>query len=82
MSTPRHSRYSDAQKATGPIRFTVRSPEGQATYEMPRSDRPVTMIPVVTADMLDGATLCIGGYDPTPQATWVTAFVPKPESTK
>lgn len=67
---------------TRPIRLRVRSPEGSVVYEMPYSTKPVPMIPVVTADMLQGATLCVDGYDPTPGAVFVEAYVPplpKPE---
>lgn len=72
----RRSRYSDAEKPPESIEFKVRAPKVEAKFSMPYSTKPVPMIPVVTADMLQGATLCVDGYDPMPNAKWVQAFVP------
>ena len=63
------------------IRFRVRTPDTSARYEMPRTDAPVAILAGLPADMLDRATLYLQGYDPTPDAKWVGAFVP-PEETQ
>lgn len=45
----------------GPIRFSVVSPKCRATYEMPRTDRPIADLCGLPAHMLDGATLYVDG---------------------
>lgn len=57
------------------IRFRVRTPDTSARYEMPWTDAPVASLAGLPADMLDRATLYLQGYDPTPDAKWVGAFV-------
>lgn len=58
------------------IRFRVHSPECSVIYEMPYSEEPIAMLGNLPADMLQGARMFIGGFDPHPNAQWVTAFVP------
>lgn len=64
------------------IRFRIHSPAGSAIYEMPYSEAPIAMLGGLPADMLQGARVFVGGFDPTPDAQWVTAFVPKVEQKK
>lgn len=64
------------------IRFRIHSPSGSAIYEMPYSEAPIAMLGGLPADMLQGARLFVGGFDPTPDVQWVTAFVPKVEKKK
>ena len=58
------------------IRFRIHSPAGSAIYEMPYSEAPIATLGGLPADMLQDAELWIGGYDRTPKAKWVEAFVP------
>ena len=64
------------------IRFRVHSPAGSAIYEMPYSEAPIATLGGLPADMLQGARLFVGGFDPTSDVEWVTAFVPKAEQKK
>lgn len=64
------------------IRFRIHSPAGSAIYEMPYSEAPIATLGGLPADMLQGARLFVGGFDPTPDVEWVTAFVPKAEQKK
>ncbi len=50
------------------IRFRVHSPECSVIYEMPYSEEPIAMLGNLPADMLQGARLFIGGFDPHPNA--------------
>ena len=43
------------------IRLTVVGPEYRADYVMPWTERPVEAVGGLPADMLDGATLFVGG---------------------
>ena len=56
--TASRARVSDDAR---PIRLHVRSRTHRATYEIPRTDRPVDVLGGIPAHMLDGATLFIGG---------------------
>lgn len=56
--TASRARVSDEPR---PIRLHVRSRTHRATYELPRTDRPVDVLCGLPAHMLDGATLYVDG---------------------
>lgn len=58
------------------IRFRVHSPECSVIYEMPYSEEPIASLGNLPADMLQGARMFVQGFDPHPDAQWVTAYVP------
>jgi hypothetical protein len=64
------------------IRLTVVGPEYRADYVMPWTERPVEAFGGLPADMLDGATLFVGGATSLPpDAVVVPAVVVEPVNT-
>lgn len=73
------TRPSDADR---PIRLHVRSRTHRATYELPRTDRPVEMLCNLPAHMLDGATLYVDGATSLPPGAVSTVPVVTDEPTE
>lgn len=76
--TSSRARVSDEAR---PIRLHVRNRTHRATYEIPRTDRPVDVLGGIPAHMLDGATLFIDGatsLEPG-RVSFPATYIPEPK---